>query len=174
MKNTNIFLIGMMGSGKTTVGKILSEKLKMHFIDTDKEIEEIMSLSIYEIFNEFGEKRFRDMESSYFIEKSKQKGIVFSTGGGIILKKENRERLLNNGITILLDSTINELNKRIENSNYERPLVKKSNFSKLELMNIWEKRKIFYTKCANHIIQTDSCQPNIIVSKIIKKLNEKN
>jgi len=174
MKKTNIFLIGMMGSGKTMVGKILSKKLKMNFIDIDEEIEEIMSMSIHEIFKEFGQKRFREMESSYFIEKSKQKGIVFSTGGGVVLKKENRQRLLNNGITILLDTTIYELNKRIKNVTYERPLINKSKNIQLDLLKIWEKRNFFYTSCANHIIQTDNCQPNIIVNKIIKILNEKN
>ena len=101
MINYNIFLIGMMGSGKTTVGKKLSKKLKMNFVDTDYQIESIMSMSISQIFNEFGENRFRAMESSYFIEKSKENGIVFSTGGGII---NNKKTTSTNGV-ILIDKS---------------------------------------------------------------------
>ena len=173
MKNTNIYLIGMMGSGKTTIGKILSKKLKMNFIDIDHKIEKIMSMEISEIFDEFGQKRFRDMESSFLIEKSKEKGIIFSTGGGIILKESNRECLLNNGITILLETSIDELINRIKNT-YDRPLLKNSKNIKVDLLTIWNERKIIYTSCANHIVKTDKYHPHIITNKIIKILNEKN
>ena len=80
----NIFLIGMMGSWKSTVGQKLAMNQKMKFVDTDYAIEKIMSMKISDIYDEFGEEKFREMESSYFIEKSKQTGFIFSTGGGIV------------------------------------------------------------------------------------------
>ena len=68
--NSNIYLIGMMGAGKSTIGRLLSKKLKKKFIDTDDKIEKFTQLTISEIFEEFGENRFRKMEESYFVEKS--------------------------------------------------------------------------------------------------------
>ena len=73
MKNKNIFLIGMMGSWKSTVGKILASALDMEFIDTDDVIEEVTEMKVSDIFSEFGESRFREMELAFFKEKSKQK-----------------------------------------------------------------------------------------------------
>ena len=171
MINENIYLIGMMGSGKTTVGEKLSKKMNMSFIDIDQKIEEIMSMSILEIFDIFGEERFRDMESSFLLEKSKESGIVFSTGGGIILNKSIRRFLKNNGITFFLDTSIDELNKRIKNSN-KRPLLNQSKNIELDLKKINDQRKNQYISSANYILKTDHLEPDVISNKIIKILNE--
>ena len=88
----NLFLIGMMGSWKSTVGRKLAQSMDMEFIDTDDAIEEIMEMKISDIFSEFGEDRFREMETAFFIEKAKQTGQVFSTGGGIVLGPESQIR----------------------------------------------------------------------------------
>ena len=173
MKNINIYLIGMMGSGKTTIGEKLSKKLNMNFIDTDDKIEKIMSMNIKQIFDEFGEKRYREMETSYFVEKSKEKGIIFSTGGGIVLNKHNRNILLNDGITFLLDTSVNQIVKRI-NCNTKRPLLFRSKNFEIELKKIWNIRKDLYYRSSNNIIKTDKSKPEIITNKIIKILNEKN
>ena len=111
INKNNLFLIGMMGSWKSTVGRDLANTMSMEFVDTDDAIEKIMSMKINEIFNEFGEHRFREMESSYFIEKSKNKGYLFSTCGGILLNNNNRNVLSNTGITILLEASIDELKR---------------------------------------------------------------
>ena len=116
----NLFLIGMMGSWKSTVGRKLAEALKLEFIDTD-------------IFREFGEKTFREMETAFFVEKAKQKGQLFSTGGGIILSAENRKVLQENGITFLLDATPQTLANRIHNTT-KRPLL--SDSDNLELISM--------------------------------------
>ena len=87
----------MMGSWKSTVGRKLAEALNLEFIDTDDAIEEVTEMKISDIFREFGEDRFREMETAFFLEKSKQTGHVFSTGGGIVLSSQNRKDLLNNG-----------------------------------------------------------------------------
>ena len=97
---SNIFLIGMMGSWKSTICKKLAESLDSKFIDTDDEIEEAIEMSISEIFQERGEAQFREMESVFFLEKSQQSGHVISTGGGIVVVEANRIALKNNGITI--------------------------------------------------------------------------
>ena len=91
MKDKNLFLIGMMGSWKSTVGRNLASTLDMEFIDTDDAIEEMTEMKVKDIFREFGEKRFREMETAFFIEKAKQLGQIFSTGGGIVLGEENRK-----------------------------------------------------------------------------------
>tara|TARA_Y100001968_G_scaffold286253_1_gene286858 strand:+ start:1675 stop:2187 length:513 start_codon:yes stop_codon:yes gene_type:complete len=170
MINQNIYLIGMMGSGKTTIGEKISKKLKMNFIDIDQQIEEIMSMSIIEIFDMFGEKRFRDMEASFLIEKSKETGIVFSTGGGIILNKLIRQYLKNSGNTFFLNTSISELKKRINNN--KRPLLKQFKNIEIDLKKINEQRKNQYINSANYIIKTDNLEPDDISNKIIKIFNE--
>ena len=172
LKNKNIFLIGMMNSGKTTIGEKLSKKLKMDYIDTDQQIEEIMSMSISDIFKIFGEEHFRKMESAFFLEKTKQQGIVFSTGGGIVLSTLNGNCLKNNGITFLLETSIDRLIKR--SNNIQKPLLNKSKDIKFNLLKIWEDRKSLYYKYAHHIINNDYLLENETVDKIINILNEKN
>ena len=83
----------MMGSWKSTVGRNLASSMDMEFIDTDDAIEEVTKMKISDIFREFGEDRFREMEAAYFKEIAKQTEKIFSTGGGIVLDLENREIL---------------------------------------------------------------------------------
>ena len=99
----NLFLIGMMGSWKSTVGHQLADNMGMEFVDTDDAIEEVTDMKISDIFREFGEDRFREMETAFFIEKAKQTGQVFSTGGGIVLGPENRKILKQYGTTFFLN-----------------------------------------------------------------------
>ena len=89
----------MMGSWKSTVGRKLANVLNMEFVDTDDVIEEVTEMKISDIFSEFGEIRFREMEMAFLKEKSLQKGQIFSTGGGIVLQSSNRNILKNNGTT---------------------------------------------------------------------------
>ena len=113
----------MMGSGKSTVGKSLSEKLKNSFIDIDQEIEKREKKTINEIFKIKGEKYFRNIESKILIEC---KNEIVSCGGGIILKKKNRNFLKDNGFNIHLKCSINTIIKRIENTS-SRPLLNEKN-----------------------------------------------
>lgn len=132
-----IFLIGMMGSGKTTLGKVLSEILNKEFIDIDTEIEKKENMKIFDIFSEKGEKYFREIESKVLFELKDQDAII-STGGGIILKNENRN-LLKQYKTIFLYVPIDDIIKRVEIKN--RPLLKNG---KDALYKIWEERKDLY------------------------------
>ena len=95
----NLFLIAMMGSWKSTVWRKLSEALNLEFIDTDYAIDEVTEMKFPDIFREYGEEKFREMETAFFVEKAKQSGQVFSTGGGIVLSAENRKVLKENGTT---------------------------------------------------------------------------
>jgi len=113
----NIYLIGMMGSGKSTVGKILSKKMKKPFIDLDSEIEKTGGKSVSEIFNGNGEEKFRQMESEQLKQYSES---VVACGGGIVLKDENRHFIKENGIAILLTASMKELSQRLSN----QPLVR--------------------------------------------------
>ena len=138
----NIILIGLMGSGKTTVGKKLADKLNMEFIDTDELIVQKALKSINQIFAEDGEIFFRNLESDVIKEISDQKNLVISTGGGSVIREENINNLKKNGILFYLYAPANELLKRIKNDT-ERPLIKTEN--PLEtLKNLLEKREKYY------------------------------
>ena len=88
----------MMGSGKSTIGKLLSKKLSLPLIDIDNEIQELMGMSPSKIFNEYGEKRFRLIESAFFKECSKKDDVIYSTGGGIVLDPKNQNILQTRGV----------------------------------------------------------------------------
>ena len=160
------YLIGMMGSGKSSVGKLLANKLQFSNIDIDKEIEKDEKLSIKEIFEKKGENYFREIESKYLLRKRKL--AVVSCGGGIILYKKNREFLKTSGYTIYLKSSIPTLEKRLLNEN-GRPLLSNDNL-KETLINIYSKRKTFYTSAANTTIITDRRSVKEVCELIIKKL----
>ena len=98
MPKDNIILIGFMGTGKTTVGKIIAEKMQWTFLDTDDLIETRTGMSIPAIFEKYGEQWFRDQESAVIEEVLKEKNQVISTGGGAVLREENRQMMLEGGI----------------------------------------------------------------------------
>ena len=160
------YLIGMMGSGKSSVGKLLANKLQFSNIDIDKEIEKDEKLSIKEIFEKKGENYFREIESKYLLRKRKL--AVVSCGGGIILNKKNREFLKTNGYTIYLKSSIATLEQRLLNEN-SRPLLDNDNL-KETLINIYSKRKTLYTSAANTTVITDRRSVKEVCELIIKKL----
>ena len=160
------YLIGMMGSGKSSVGKLLANKLQFSNIDIDKEIEKDEKLSIKEIFEKKGENYFREIESKYLLRKRKL--AVVSCGGGIVLNKRNREFLRSSGYTIYLKSSIPTLEKRLLNEN-SRPLLDNDNL-KETLINIYSKRKTLYTSAANTTVITDRRSVKEVCELIIKKL----
>ena len=156
----------MMGSWKSTVGRKLAEALDMEFVDTDDAIEEVTDMKISDIFREFGEKRFREMETAFFVEKAKQKGQVFSTGGGIVLGEQNRKILQNYGICFLLNASPKTLTDRIHNT-IKRPLLIDSDNLEVKLQTIWNDRNKFYKNSAHHIIKTDELKPLQVLDKIL-------
>lgn len=151
----------MMGSGKTTIGKLLAEKLNVNFEDLDEMITVEYGLSINEIFSKYGETTFRSAESNALISST---GNVISCGGGIILDKKNRD-YINKGLSFFLNVKLAELEKRLKYQN-SRPLLDNDNLKKT-LYSIWEKREKIYLQTANHSINVDSQSPNEIVQTIL-------
>ena len=159
----------MMGSWKSTVGRKLAEALDMEFVDTDDAIEEMTEMKVADIFREFDEKRFRKMETAFFVEKAKQSGHVFSTGGGIVLSPENRKVLRESGTTFLLDAFPETMTDRIHNTS-KRPLLADSDNLEDRLKTIWNDRSKFYKDSSHYIIKTDKLKPAQVLDEILKIL----
>jgi len=168
--NNHIFIIGMMGSGKSTIAPLLSDKLKIPYIDIDQDLEEILNCNIVDIFKQYSEERFRILESSYFLEHIKKSPTIYSTGGGIVLDKQNRNALKKTGFTVFLKASIQTLYNRINNDTKKRPLLK----NKLLLEKLLNQRIQYYIDCADLIVDTDKQKPKKIVNYIINKFNNEN
>lgn len=164
----NYYLIGMMGSGKSTVGKLLAKKLETPFLDLDHYIEVKNNKSINDIFKEKGENYFRQLETNALSE-IKGSEIVVACGGGIILNHENRKKISSNGKVVFLKASISSLIKRLF-SNKDRPLLNDKNIEN-ELIKIWNERKNYYNETAEITINTDGYTPENISSLIIENLN---
>ena len=162
----NITLCGMMGSGKSAIGRILANKLDYNFFDVDKMIEIETKKTIKKIFEEDGEQYFRDLEEKITINILENKKTIISLGGGAIINKNIRNSIIKNSYNIYLNVNIDILIKRLKNSK-TRPLIYKKNLKK-ELINIIDIREKFYRK-ADLIIKNEN---NIIetTEKIIKKI----
>jgi len=164
----NLFIIGMMGSWKSTVGCKLAETLDIEYVDMDDAIEEVTKMKISDIFSDFGEDRFREMETAFFIEKAKQEDQVFSTGGGIVLNPENR-KVLKYGTTFFLNASTNTLANRIHNTT-KRPLLANSENLETCLEKIWNERKSLYIGSAHHTIDTNNLTPAQVLDEILNLL----
>ena len=162
----NIYLIGMMGSGKSTLGKSLSEKIQKPFIDLDSEIEKATGKSITEIFDIDGEEQFRKMETKQLKQYSES---IVACGGGIVLNNANRKFINENGIAILLLATMGELTQRLSASN-NRPLLADDNMEEA-LTKLWMERLIDYLDTANFTIETDGKNPTQLTEEILVQIN---
>ncbi len=132
-----IYLIGLPGVGKSTVGKELALKLEYDFIDLDLYIEELMNKKIPDIFNEFGEDFFRELEKKALNNMLEKENVVVSCGGGIIKDKSNKD--LMHGVCIYLTAPLELISDRINNSNIDRPLM-----SKYTIKDLLIKRESLY------------------------------
>ena len=169
MKENNIYLIGMMGAGKSTIGKLLSKKMNIEYIDMDNELETLMDMSLPMIFSEYGEERFRMIESAFFREISKAGHLIYATGGGIVLSDLNKKIIKETGISIFLDCSLDILIDRVKNDKKNRPLV--SDDIKKNMTNIYNDRYELYKKCAQHSIDTTDMNADQVVQEIIQCIN---
>ncbi len=161
--NKNLVLVGMMGSGKSSIGKILSKKLEFEFIDTDNKIEEIEKKTISEIFKENGENYFRNIEELISIKSLKSNNKVIALGGGGYINSNIRKYILKNCISVWLNWKNETLLNRINNSK-KRPLAMK--FNKIELQKLIIKRSAMYN-LSDYKINCDKLDKKKIVEKII-------
>ena len=167
----NIFLVGPMGSGKSSLGKKLAKSLDKKFIDTDKEIEKRENKTINEIFENKGEKYFREKEKEFLINIPNNLNIIIATGGGIITNQENRKKLKENKV-IFLNASIERQSKRTSKSD-KRPLLKNVNRLK-KLRELYDQRLELYREVSNIEINVDKFKSKDILIKIIEELNENN
>ena len=161
----NIFIVGPMGSGKSTVGKIISDELFLNFFDTDDEIESRTGASIDWIFDLEGEEGFRKRESSILEEMVKKNSIVLSTGGGIILSDSNREMLSSRGTVFYLSTPISVQIERTSKDK-DRPLLKNGNPEEI-LTRLQKERKDLYESVSDHIVETEDKSSQEVASEII-------
>lgn len=164
----NIVLIGLSGVGKTTIARALSKVLNKEFIDTDNLIEEETGMEISEVFSLYGEEYFRGLESKTINRIYKNKNIIIATGGGIVLDKDNIIKLKENGIVVLLESSIENIMKNIRNSNINRPLLNNDDLFQ-SLKSLYDNRKELYLNAANYVINIDNKLIDDIVYEIFEK-----
>ena len=162
----NIFIVGPMGSGKSTVGKIISDELFLDFFDTDDEIEKRTGASIDWIFDLEGESGFRKRESEMLSEMVKKNSVVLSTGGGIVLDSSNRELLSSRGTVFYLSTPISVQVERTAKDK-DRPLLKNGDPEKI-LSKLHDERKEFYKSVSDHIVETEDKSSQEVASEIIK------
>ena len=161
----NIVLIGMPACGKSTIGYWLSKKIGYPLLDTDKYLEEKENRIISDIFSNEGEGYFRNLETKYLKELSEKDGLIISTGGGAVKKKENIDILKKNGIIIFLNREINDISK--ENHKH-RPLLQDIN----NIQKLYDERIDLYKKYSDIIIKNND-DMSIIVDRIITALRGK-
>lgn len=164
-----IFLIGPMGSGKSTIGKVLSERLEYDFYDTDKLVEKVVGKKIKEIFEQNGEQYFRLKESEELDKTRKLKNAVIATGGGIIENEKNRLFLKEEKKVIFLDSSIERQYDRTKESQ-KRPLLNNGDSMKI-LKNLYQKRLSFYLEVSKLKISMDNLTEGKIFEKILDFLD---
>ena len=158
----NIVFLGMMGSGKTSIGLLISKKLNLQFYDIDQIIEKKLAMSISDIFEKKGEKFFRDFEEKTTLKILKKKRVVISLGGGAFINRKVREEILKNHFSFWLNWNSKTLIQRIQ-KNSKRPIALKSSFD--ELIDLIRKRSLVYSK-SKYKINCEQLSKNEIVNKV--------
>jgi shikimate kinase len=172
MTSENIYLIGLMGAGKTTIGRQLAKALKLPFYDSDKAIEESTGVDIPTIFEFEGEEGFRDREQKMIQKLTQLQGIVLATGGGAILREENRASLKDNGYVVYLQCPVDRILERTRRDT-QRPLLRTDN-PKERLQELFEQRQPLYLSCADFKIDTGVLKSKTVVSRILEEYKEVN
>ena len=162
----NIFIVGPMGSGKTTVGKIVANELFLDFHDTDSKIEDATGVTIDWIFDIEGEVGFRKRENAILKKMAALNSIVLATGGGIIIEDQNRELLASRGTVFYLHTPLNTQIERTAKDK-DRPLLKNQDPEKI-LSELQKSRQHLYEEVADHVIDTESKSGSEVANEIIK------
>lgn len=166
----NIVLIGFMGTGKSSVGSRLAAHFKWEFIDMDREIENIIGMSVSEIFRRYGERRFRSEENLMAKKLSRCNKLVIATGGGTVLNSENIAVLRENGIIVLLEARAEDIWDRVNRKKGTRPLLKGAS-SVEDIEKILAERADYYN-CADICINTSDREIDDIIRETIMKLQQ--
>lgn len=168
LRGNNVVLVGLMGAGKSTVGRELASYLGFSFIDTDDELERRMGVTIPVIFDVEGENGFRLRETKVIADMPDQKNSVISTGGGVVLKSENREYLKRAGKIVYLSASADVLYDRTKNSK-KRPLLQKTDIKKT-IEQLLTEREELYRNVADITIESGKWSPKEMAKKIAERL----
>lgn len=171
IKNKNIFFIGPMGAGKTTIGRSLAKSLGYEFFDSDKEVEDRSGANVAWIFDVEGENGFRDREEVIIDELSNKSGIVLATGGGAVLREQNRIRLKERGLVVYLKTSAEQILKRTAKDK-TRPLLQTENREQV-VKELIKKREPLYQEIADIIIKTGNEKISDVTKKIIREIESK-
>ncbi len=169
----NIFLVGPMGAGKSTIGRQLAQLLNMDFVDTDAEIEERAGADISWIFDVEGEEGFRKREERLINELTQRQGIVLSTGGGAVLSKDNRNHLSARGIVVYLETTVEKQYQRTQRDK-KRPLLQDVDDPRQVLEDLAKVRNPLYEEVADITLPTDEQSAKVMATQIIDLIDNYN
>jgi shikimate kinase len=164
----NIFLVGPMGAGKSTIGRHLADELHLEFFDSDQEIERKTGADISWIFDIEGEEGFRKREADMITELTDQQGIVLATGGGSIINATVRNRLSARGIVVYLKTTIDKQVARTQRDK-RRPLLQKDD-PEVVLRKLAEERDPLYEEVADYVVDTDEQSARAVANQIMQKI----
>lgn len=169
----NIFLIGPMGAGKSTIGRQLAQQLNMEFVDSDQEIEQRAGADISWIFDVEGESGFRKREERIINELTQRQGIVLSTGGGAILSKDTRNYLSARGIVIYLQTAVDKQYERTQRDK-KRPLLQDVEDPRQVLEDLAKIRNPLYEEIADIVLPTDEQSAKVMANQIIDLIDNLN
>jgi shikimate kinase len=170
--NMNIVLIGYRGTGKSTVGRIVAERLSMRTVSMDSEIVKKAALTINQIVEQYGWNTFRDLETELTKELTVQNGLVIDTGGGVIERQENVDNLQRNSVVFWLKASVDILAVRIRRDTSRPALTSGKTFVE-EIAEVLERREPLYRSAAHHEIETDNKTPGQIADSIITLWDQK-
>ena len=170
MKINNIFLIGPMGAGKSTIGRALAKELKLNFFDSDEEIEERTGTDIAWIFDIEGEAGFRKREQKVIDDLTKKQSILLATGGGAVETPQNRTALTARGTVIYLRTSLEHQYDRTRRD-AKRPLLHTEDV-RGKIDELWASREPHYSSMADYIFDTDKDSVRSITNEIVKRLTD--
>ncbi|MDP5292234.1 shikimate kinase AroK [Oceanimonas sp. CHS3-5] len=163
----NIFLVGPMGAGKSTIGKYLAQQLHMEFYDSDHEIERRTGADISWVFDVEGEEGFRQREEKVINELSEMQGIVLATGGGSVKSRESRNRLSARGIVVYLETTVEKQLARVQKDK-RRPLLQTEEAPRDVLERLAHERNELYREVADYVVRTDEQSAKLVANQIVE------
>ncbi|MEM0910089.1 MAG: shikimate kinase AroK [Pseudomonadota bacterium] len=164
----NVFLVGPMGAGKSTIGRHLADELHLEFFDSDQEIERRTGADISWIFDLEGEDGFRKREENIIEELTEKQGIVLATGGGSVISKKIRNHLSARGIVVYLQTTIDKQVARTQRDK-RRPLLQNDKPEQV-LVELASERNPLYEEVADYIVDTDDQSARAVANQIINKI----
>jgi len=165
---TRIFLIGLMGAGKTTVGRMLAQRLGLVFVDSDQEIEREQGCSIAELFARGGEAGFRAIEAKMIDRLTRRANIVLATGGGAVLRADNRKALRERGTVVYLRASADDLAHRLRNDR-SRPLLQQGD-ARAKLHELFRVRDPLYRETAHFVLDTGRPSATLLANMVQMQL----